>query len=169
MREISILDVAATRGPSLRVALGQDQNHRVPGSYPLQRREGRKDWLRIYLSFFLWINAVDEVVHINQLHSQLPAVTTNLLTLPERTFLWSGAVLWSPLPPPQHGDWTRQDQSLSGQDRRRGLAQLPHREDGTVWKGHSGRTRQRFYRSRLVIKRKDSSNFLTHSAISPED
>ena len=94
--------------------------------------------------------------------SNLPAATTNLITLPERAFLWFGAFLRPPLPPPQHGDRTRQDQSLPGQDRRRGLAQLSHREDGTVWQGHLGRTRQRFYSSRLVIKQE---NFLTFNEL----
>ena len=86
--------------------------------------------------------------------------TTNLITLPERTFLWSRALLRPPLPSPQSGDWPRQDPGISGEDRRWCLAQLPHGEDGTVWEGHSGRTRQRFYRSRLVIKQKHSANFL---------
>ena len=93
-----------------------------------------------------------EVSPINQLHYCTP----NLITLPERAFLWSGALLRPPLPPPQHGHRTRQDPGLAGQDRRRGLAQLPHREDGAVWKGHSGRTRQRFCGARLVVELKYS-------------
>ena len=149
----NILDFTSTRGGTDRIFVSQNQNDRIWRNYSVQQGEGRKT--RSVLTLLATMSSrnkcIGEILPGNRVHQlQYLYLGISLLHLLDRTLLWPGALLRSPLPPPQPGQWSPQDPRLSGQDRRRRLAQLPHRADQPVRQGYSGRSGQRLHCSRSV-------------------
>ena len=73
---------------------------------------------------------------------------SQLMNISVWTLLWSGAVVWSPLPPPGPGHWSCEDESVSCEDRWWQVAQLSHWENQTVWQGYSGWSGQWLHHTR---------------------